>query len=257
MGLVPTNVIPLLKEHIRRPITGHILCLGVAKTHFTRAHFLQMANQIGADLAGALTEFPDGDTDAVRNEAISASEFFVALGAGSVSSLDFSDYEGADILFDLNSDRIPQELVGQFDLIVDHGTIEHVFHVPNVMRNIHSLLIDEGRVFHSSPGSNFFDHGFYSFSPTFFNDYYSSNRWQIDMLDVYQMDRDLHFPPFYARYAPDWFAGHSYGGMNNKMYGTICVATKTPDCTADIAPQQTRYRQALGWLDGTACMGQI
>src|SRR5438128_12686818 len=51
---------------------------------------------------------------------------FKALGARSVVSLDASDFEGANIVHDLNK-PLPAELPERFDLVYDGGTLEHVF----------------------------------------------------------------------------------------------------------------------------------
>ena len=37
---------------------------------------------------------------------------------------------------------------------------------------------------HLSPAGGYIDHGFYSFSPTFFNDFYSENGYAIEILDI-------------------------------------------------------------------------
>ena len=50
------------------------------------------------------------------------------LGFGPMEAMDFSGFEGATILHDLNKPPAP-ELENQFDFIFDGGTIEHVFNV--------------------------------------------------------------------------------------------------------------------------------
>jgi hypothetical protein len=50
-------------------------------------------------------------------------------------------------------------LVGQFDVVLDSGTIEHVFHIPDALKNVLSLA-QGGRVICMSPSSNHVDNGF-------------------------------------------------------------------------------------------------
>jgi hypothetical protein len=57
------------------------------------------------------------------------------LGAQSISILDYSSYEGANIIHDLNS-PVPQNLEGRFDAVIDSGSLEHVFNFPIAIANI-------------------------------------------------------------------------------------------------------------------------
>ena len=84
------------------------------------------------------------------------------------------------------------------------------------------------------------------FSPTFYYDFYTTNRWEIDTIKVFQM-RANDEPVFYAEYAPGWFDCVSYGGLEKVMYGTICIATKTQDSTGKKIPQQSYYTRLKGW----------
>lgn len=86
------------------------------------------------------------------------------LGFGEIESMDFSGYEGAAILHDLNQ-RIPDHLEEEFDFIFDGGTLEHVFNVPVALENVFRMLKPGGR-FVSANGMNGFNgHGLYQFSP--------------------------------------------------------------------------------------------
>ena len=54
--------------------------------------------------------------------------------------MDFSDYEGANIIQDLNTLIKNHDIFEKYDLIIDGGTLEHVFHVPNAFENFFKLL---------------------------------------------------------------------------------------------------------------------
>ena len=56
------------------------------------------------------------------------------LGAKKCKSIDYSDFEGASIVHDLNN-PISNELKGQFDTVIDGGTLEHVFNFPQAIKN--------------------------------------------------------------------------------------------------------------------------
>lgn len=117
--------------------------------------------------------------DSFNKKDVSVDRFFLASGYHSVLSLDASNFEGADIVFDLNDDIAGTSLVESANLIIDAGTMEHIFNVPQVLANIHSLLKVGGYVFHAVPLNNYAGHGFYQFTPHFFKDYYTQNGYEI------------------------------------------------------------------------------
>lgn len=86
------------------------------------------------------------------------------LGFGRMEAMDFSDYEKATILHDLNR-PIPPELEGQFDLIFDGGTIEHVFNVPVALQSVFRMLKPGGRFVSANGMNGYIAHGLYQFNP--------------------------------------------------------------------------------------------
>ena len=108
---------------------------------------------------------------------LSDQTLFRALGFDEVLSVDISDYEGSEIIADLNQE-IPPELEGRFDAVFDGGTMQHIFDVPQVLRNLHRTLKPGGRlVFSAVPVNNHVDHGCYILSPTLFVDYFRANNY--------------------------------------------------------------------------------
>jgi SAM-dependent methyltransferase len=93
--------------------------------------------------------------------------FARALGANNVSSMDASPYEGASLVHDLNQ-PIPPDWEEKFDLIVDGGTLEHVFNFPVAIANCMRMVKTGGHVILFTPANNYFGHGFYQFSPELF-----------------------------------------------------------------------------------------
>lgn len=86
------------------------------------------------------------------------------LGFGQIESMDFSDYEGAGILHDLNR-PVPESLEDQFDFIFDGGTIEHVFNVPVALENVFRMLKPGGRFVSANGMNGWPGHGLYQFNP--------------------------------------------------------------------------------------------
>jgi hypothetical protein len=110
------------------------------------------------------------DVSQVSNSDLSskyAEPLFKLLGARQVASLDFSDYEGATILHDLNKPVSPS-LYNKYSMIFDGGTIEHVFNFPVCIENCMKMLRTGGHFISVTPCNNLMGHGFYQFSPELF-----------------------------------------------------------------------------------------
>lgn len=86
------------------------------------------------------------------------------LGFGPIETMDFSDYEGATLLHDLNK-RPKKSLENQFDLIFDGGTVEHVFNVPNALEGLYRMLKPGGRLISANGLNGWYGHGMYQFNP--------------------------------------------------------------------------------------------
>ncbi len=97
------------------------------------------------------------------------------FGSTQVDVLDIDDYEGANIIHDLNI-KIPEKLEDKYDTILDFGTLEHIFDVKTAIENISLMSKKNGMILHVSPTNNFCGHGFYQLSPEFFNTVYSLNK---------------------------------------------------------------------------------
>ena len=93
--------------------------------------------------------------------------FFRQLGAEEIASLDFSDYEGATYIHDMNVPA-PDSLHERFDAVVDGGTMEHVFNFPTAIANAMQMVRVGGHLLLDLPANNCTGHGFYQFSPELF-----------------------------------------------------------------------------------------
>lgn len=85
----------------------------------------------------------------------------------SIDSIDHSDFEAATILHDLNQ-PVPAELHEQYDLVLDGGTLEHIFHLPTAISNYINMLAVGGTLVLGTNANNHCGHGFYQFSPELF-----------------------------------------------------------------------------------------
>lgn len=239
MGIAKGPAILLMKEAVRRPFKGSILTLG-------KQELLMSAYQLSryAKIAGLPLNLPPyRDPYAPMSDQ----DFFSLLGFSEIHSLDCSDFEGASVRFDLNSGETPEKYKQAFDVIYDGGTIEHVFHLPNALKSIIWMLKPGGRLIHLSPSSNHLEHSFYMFSPTFFSDYYRSNKFDVNCVQIVRCTSCFDYEYKVYDYQPLCLSHTDVGvgKLDTGMYLVHTVVTKTPESTSHVVPNQSIYSEAL------------
>lgn len=142
----------LLSARDRKVNFEKSLMLGNQKFQFFNSDYTELANAFKID------NFADVKTSL---------DFFRFLGAEEIQAMDFSDYEGAEILHDLNK-PIGDELKEKFTFVLDGGTTEHVFNFPTALANAMEMVAVGGHLVIITGGNNFLGHGFYQFSPELF-----------------------------------------------------------------------------------------
>lgn len=103
-----------------------------------------------------------------REEQPWSEAFFQRLGATQVESLDYSSYEGAAVIHDMNQPWPSGSPPRQYDLVHDGGTLEHVFHLPQALLNAMSLVKPGGLLASVSPCDGWLGHGFHQPQPELF-----------------------------------------------------------------------------------------
>jgi hypothetical protein len=106
-------------------------------------------------------------TPAARSAGFADDFFRDFLAADHISAIDYSDYQQADIVHDLNQ-PIPEQLANRFDALVDGGSLEHIFDVRQALENYMRLVRTGGSIFILTTANNLCGHGFYQFSPELF-----------------------------------------------------------------------------------------
>jgi hypothetical protein len=241
MAIEPAMARLLLSECARRPLRGSVLQFGKQTILFNKKQLRSWAEEARTEigLSGDVSDRTGSGTDEHRSKELDDERFFRVMGFSEVASCDFSHYENATFVMDLNQ-PVKSEFHNRFDLIFDGGTMEHVFNVPMVFANIHSMLKVGGRVLHVVPSSNMIDHGFYSFSPTLFRDFYRSNAYSLVKLYLFEC----------SSWGGEWTVYDCLGrSLDNrlgrtasaKMAGVFCIAEKTEGSTASVVPGQEHF----------------
>ncbi len=182
MGLPKPALRMLALEHKRNPFEGTVMTLGRQCVYATLADCKQILLDAGItprELSGELetgAQIPSWRGTS-RERYTTDRAFFSLLGIDDCIALDCSDYEGAEITFDLNN-PLEDQLHSRADILIDGGTLEHVFDVRQALTNVSLMLKPGGRIIHMSPANNYANHGFYQFSPTLYADFYRANRFE-------------------------------------------------------------------------------
>lgn len=165
------------------------------------------------------------------------------LGAKNVYSLDASNYQGCDILHDLNL-PIDERLTEKYDTLIDGGTLEHIFNIPIALQNISKLVKLNGHILHMLPANNFCGHGFYQFSPELFYQYYSTPYFEIKRMYVIDTSKS---DGWYIVKRP--LPGVRLNIKSSSPIYVYCLVQKIQSQSNDYCIQQSDYLDAWENLD--------
>lgn len=102
----------------------------------------------------------------------------VFLGMGlNLFVIDRAVLQGTERVVDLNE---PQDL-GEFDLVIDPGTIEHCFNIAQAAKNL-AEAVKVGGVISQAVPMSMFNHGYYNLNPIWFHDFYSQNGFDLEQI---------------------------------------------------------------------------
>ena len=212
MGFAGLQVLlPLLTALERRP-DARLLFLGTQDLAFTYAHVEAFLTALGVPFhevpvaerrtTNSFAHVPHTDwwqyKDFIHQETLIR---MLGFSKEQLATLDIDDYEHADIIHDLNQ-RIP-DYFRQFDLILNQGTLEHVFDIRQALWNLSDLTRVGGEVVHMAPAA-FLNHGFYNFNALLFADFYRQSGWIEEEL-FYSVSPKVSLGDceIYARLPPD------------------------------------------------------
>jgi SAM-dependent methyltransferase len=256
MGIAKGAARLLLDECSKRPFKGSVLQLGRQKLFFNLSQLEEWALLHDVTLVGD-TPVSKPVRSLINGDTIDDETFFYKIGFESVESCDYSNFQEADYIFDLNLPA-PLDLHNKFDVIADFGTTEHIFNLPQVLKNLHDMLKVGGRVIHMLPSSNWVDHGFYMFSPTLFHDYYRVNKWNIETARIIELTRRHEIDPWRIyNYEPGALNSLSSGGFDKGyLINIFFVVSKNELSVSSNIPQQSRYQNGK-WQSNTESLNPL
>jgi hypothetical protein len=242
MGLAMSSLRFLVREHKRKPFTSPVLTLGRQCVFATLDQVRDMLSSEGiqplpVDERFLYTNIPEWQEGPYANFT-SDKAFFSALGGLEVLALDVSGYENADYLHDMNL-PIPADLKEKFSLIIDGGTLEHIFDIKQALQNINLMLKPGGRIIHMSPTNNYVEHGYYQFSPSLFCNYYLINGF-INYQCLIIEHTCSNIMQKYLCYLWDGKRPHAIMESTRQL-ATFFIAEKISNSTFNKIPQQGQF----------------
>ena len=177
-----------------------------------------------------------------------AEALFAFLGAEQVSSVDVSDWESATYIHDFNQ-PLPADLANRFSMVLDGGTIEHVFNVPQAFKNCMEMVRVGGHFIQVNAANNYMGHGFWQFCPELIYRIFSpDNGFQIKAVLMHEPDKMLR----HGASAGAWYkvedpaAHHCRVELINHRPTYICtIAQRVEDKRIfERFPQQSDYVEA-------------
>lgn len=164
------NYLYRLKDYTNnRGLDGRILTLGRQGLHEEKSYLINT--------------FPQCNPAVFDSEY--AEDWLISQGAKVVESIDYSEFEGATHIHDMN--LLLEKPEPSYDYLIDAGTLEHIFHFPNAIQNCMSLIKEGGYFISFYPTDNLSNHGFYQFSPElFFRVFSEENGWIDQRCFLYQ-----------------------------------------------------------------------
>lgn len=187
MGITPA-VLRMLARHCRQHwVSGAVLTLGNQDVWCDLADAARWLQAEG--LTPSLPEVARPHSSAMFKQLaktepqfesyIHAATLFQMMGFTDYADLDNSERDQPIMRCDLN-EPAPRHLRGRFDLVLDLGTMEHVFNVPNVLETVARMLKPGGWVVHvlPLPLKTWSKHGYYCFNPDLLLDYYALNSFR-------------------------------------------------------------------------------
>ncbi|NQV00086.1 MAG: class I SAM-dependent methyltransferase, partial [Parcubacteria group bacterium] len=245
MSISPTLAKIIIQEHIHRPIKGNVLCLGRQTILMTHREAVNLIRNQGCEISKKdikiTRSLKDSGTRSGKDkEYISDVAFFRLLGITNIGNMDVSDYEGAEIIHDLNK-PIPKKFEGKFDFIIDGGTFDHLFDLRTAFKNVTKMLKKNGRIFQWNAASNYVGSVYISLSPDIFYDFYVLNQFMdCKAWIAVSYGSKWNFYEFNGAHEP-------YRLKSKRRIMTVVLAEKGANTTLDKIPTQATYRDGASW----------
>lgn len=158
MGLDYHGVKTIAYAKSLHPHLNSLAMIGRQNLHASRESIEMIFNEFG------ITYSESELTDLIKGGDGYCEPLLEKIGFDQIDSYDYSDYEGPTHTHDFNLPISPNHHQ-RYDVVVDGGSLEHIFNFPIALRNAMEMVKSGGLFITLTPCNNECGHGFYQFSP--------------------------------------------------------------------------------------------
>jgi SAM-dependent methyltransferase len=241
----------ILVEHKYKPITGNGLLIGRQTMPYSVQQAVQMLNEEGVPLRKGIDIASPSLIDTTTRYGANKNQindvgFFSLFCDAKFSALDVTDYEGAEIVHDMQN-PIPDSLANTVDFMWNGSCLDNIFDSAAAMRNTARMLRPGGRVILMESGTP--HHNAYTmYSPAYFFDFFAINNFADCKIYTCLFEPpSIHEGPF------DMFAWKNHFDVALWQYPlhlfpsrmavvNFVIAEKGANSTWDRMPVQGQYR---------------
>ena len=251
MGIAHWLAEMIIREHVYRPITGTVLVIGRQTVILRPADAIERMKRWGVEPATSCLDNigVDEQTSAGKGAGfIRDDEFFRLLGVDKFRCLDHSDYEGADLICDLN-EPLPDEINGIADFIIDGSTLDNIFNPALGVINLNKLLKPGGRLISINMGNNW-NNPYIILTPMWLFDYFVQNRFddvKVYYVSIFEDGLNVVAPLLRSLHPPVQGIHNPRGAIDMRAAAIVCLVEKGTDSTWGLAPSQHFYRSPESW----------
>ena len=171
MSITKEWLMPIARTLVRNRAAGPVYALGDQVSWIPRRYAIRKFSDAGL----LRNSEPSAMVYRQSPKMASLQEILALLGFDQYYDIDLNGRAAITCDFSL---PLTADLSAKAGVVIDVGTCEHIFNLPQVFTNIVNLLQPGGVVLHLAPLS-WYDHGFVNFNPIFFREFYEHNGFEV------------------------------------------------------------------------------
>jgi hypothetical protein len=240
MGITPFHADLIVREHRRKKLPETVHLIGRQTVLLTLDQALELLRAAGVEAAATKIEIDRQTHGALtaRQEFISDRTFFGLMGVRDVRAIDYTDYEGADIILDLTQ-PLPASHRATVDFLFGGSVLDNIFDPMMYLRNVSQLLRPGGRLFEQDVISQH-HHPYCLMTPAAIFDYFVLNAYAHCAVYVCELSSAGFIHMYGLDPDPDDIISDL--GPPRTSMGIVVIAQKGEASTSEMVPIQDQYR---------------
>lgn len=248
MGISPSLARAIIQEHKYKPIDGDIVLIGVQTMGMTVQEAKDLCREQGIEPLAGLPDdqMLDRTTRSAQGKKwISDKGFFSLFTTSRVTTIDVTDYEGADIVHDMHT-PIPKELENIADFLWIGSCLDNMCDPITALQNSIRMLRPSGRLIDMEMAIQKYN-AYLVYSPSYFFDFFAINKFADCKIHLVAFPEERAHGEKWSYYSLESFEASKrmvqYERIpRNYSVITYIVAEKGKDSSWDKKPVQGQYR---------------